>query len=146
MTTITTPDLAAAYTRLNAAAKAHDNASAELVHAALATFAAQVPAFFPHAVAVVLAWSDQGDWLTVRALFDEAEDLIEWDAYTDEGDELDDIACNLDEHNAAIWQPFMTRINPEETADVYRLDLAAAVRRLAETTTPTTTPTPEAQR
>lgn len=129
---ITTEMLGAAFARLNEAAAAQESARHELVHAVLAAFTVQVPAFFPRAAAVVLAWSNQGDGLTVRALFDDREDLVEWDAYTDEGDELDDIAANLDEHNASIWQPFMTRINPEESADVYRLDLPATARRLQE--------------
>lgn len=142
------PALVAAYIRLEQASKAIRAAQTELVRATLAALLKQVPASFPDAAAVIFEWSDQGDWLTIARLEDAAGNPIEHDSWSIEGEELADLAVNLEAANATEWTPFTVTLNPDGTdrtrenttegAESYRLTLADATQRLAAPSVRTT--------
>lgn len=139
------PVLVAAYARLHRASSAAKAAQTELVDATIATLTKQVPASFPDAAAVILEWSDQGDWLHINSLAAATGDPVEYDAWTDQAEELEDLAINLDGYNASDWAPYMVTLNYDGTArtrenmlpgaELYRLELAAAIARLTSEAT-----------
>lgn len=124
-----TEALGAAYARLNQAAT-EEHPGHELVAAALAALAVHAQVFFPRATAVVLGWSDHGDGLTCRALVDAAGDQVDRDPFTDESDELNDIAANLEDANLSLWQPHMRLVSLDGAGYLYRLDLDDVVGHL----------------
>lgn len=120
-----TEALGAAYARLNRAV-AQEAPGRELVGAAIGALAVHAQVFFPRAAAVALGWSDQGDWLTCRALLDAEGNPVDRDPFTDESDEMNDIAANFEDANLSTWQPRMSLVSLDGTGYLYRLDLRAA--------------------
>jgi hypothetical protein len=90
-----------------------------LIDAALRLLCLDLRESHPEAAAIEFEWSDQGPFLTAAAAYDAAGDRLDWE-------DIDSVAWNLDESNAAAWMP-RTAARPEgcthEAASGYRLDV-----------------------
>lgn len=95
--------------RIAAAARALDASltkaravEVELQQSALVLLCLQARAALPTAAAIVLEWSDQGDWLAVMHLVDQDGEDLEW--FDEEA-----VAANLTGLNDYTWLPYMTK-------------------------------------
>lgn len=77
------------------------DATARCARYTLAVLAEAARAQHPTAALLVFDWSDQGDFLTLDAVLDEAGEDLDPDCEVDENA----VAWNLDRSNSEVWQP-----------------------------------------